>query len=258
MTFPTPVHEPHKIKTVRRTSFPAYDERKKNLIAAKFNVLHLKPSQVTFDMVSWGASAVSQEQLAGLLVGDEAYAGARNFEALQDAIKDVLGFTMVCPTHNLLGAIKLVVATMVPEGSSFPSTALVIRDALKPRGLRAPDIRNHDEPTFTGNVDLAALEAEVAGGKDALIYVETFADAHHPISIANLKGVRALADRYELPIVLDGSRIVENAWYIQRHEDGYAARTIADITRELVSYCDVLQVDGAQSPKTNVGAFLSS
>ena len=222
MTAPTPIHEPHKIKTVRRTSFPTFDQRKKNLIAARFNMLHMKPSQVTFDMVSWGASAVSQEQLAGLLVGDEAYAGARNFEALQAAIHDVLGHKYVCPTHNLLGAIKLVVATMVPDGASFPSNAIIIRDALKPRGLASPDIRDHGEAVFTGNVDLKALEAEIAGGKDALIYVETFADAHHPVSLSNLKATRDVADEHGVPLVLDGSRIVENAWYIQRHETGQA------------------------------------
>ncbi len=260
MTFPTPIHEPHKIKTVRRTSFPTFDQRKKNLMAARFNVLHLKPSQVTFDMVSWGASAVSQEQLAGLLVGDEAYAGARNFEALQDAIKDVLGHQYVCPTHNLLGAIKLVVATMVPEGAPVPSNAILIRDALKPRGMESPDIRDHKEPIFTGNVDLEVLAAEVADdkNKNGVIYVETFADAHHPVSLANLKATREFAENHGMHLVLDGSRIVENAWYVQRHEAGQSERSIADITRELASTCHVLQVDGAQAPKSNVGAFLAT
>jgi len=259
MAIPLPVHEPHKIKTVRRTFFPTMEQRRKNLIAAHFNVLRLTPSQVTFDMCSWGSSAVSQEQLAGLLVGDEAYAGARNFEALQRAVHDVLGHEHVCPTHNLLGCIKLVVATMMPQGCTHvPSNALVIRDVLTPRGLSVPNVRDRKQPVFTGNVDLAALEAEIRDGKDALLYVETFADAHHPISLENLRGVRTLADRHSLPVVLDGSRIVENAWYIQRHEPGQEERSIADITRDLVALCDVLQVDGAQAPKSNVGAFLST
>ncbi|MFV1959242.1 MAG: tryptophanase, partial [Planctomycetota bacterium] len=252
------MHEPHKIKTVRRTSFPTFIERKKNLIAAHFNVLNLTPRQVTFDMVSWGSSAVSQEQLAGLLVGDEAYAGARNFDALQASVQDVLGHAHVCPTHNLLGCIKLVVATMVPEGSTFPSNALVIRDVLTPRGLSVPDVRDHEEAVFTGNVDLEKLEAEAQGDGDALVYVECFADAHHPVSLANLRATRALADRHGLPLVLDGSRIVENAWYIQRHEEGQGERGIADIVRDLAASAHVLQVDGAQAPKSNVGAFLST
>ncbi len=253
-----PVHEPHKIKTVLRTDFPSVEQRKKNLIAARFNVLNLVPRQTTFDMVSWGSSAVSQEQLAGLLVGDEAYAGARNFEALESAVADVLGHQHVCPTHNLLGCIKLVVATMVPEGSSFPSNALVIRDVLTPRGLSVPDIRDRREPVFTGNIDLLRLEDEVQDGKDALVYVETFADAHHPISIENLRATRALARRYGLPLVLDGSRIVENAWYVQRHEAGQQGQTVAEIVKEMASLADVLQVDGAQCARSNVGALLAT
>ncbi len=254
----SPVHEPHKVKTVRRTNFPTLEQRKRNLIDAHFNVLKLTPSQVTFDMDSWGSGAVSQEQLAGFLVGDEAYAGARNFDALRDAIEEVFGHTKVCPTHNLLGCIKLVVATMVPDASHFPSNALVIRDVLVPRGLEVPDVRDKEEKVFTGNIDLAMLEAQVRDGKDALIYVETFADAHHPISIANLKATRAVADRYGLPLVLDGSRIVENAWYVQRLEPGQQGRPIAEIVHDLASSADVLQVDGAEDPKSNVGAFLAT
>jgi len=146
MSRPLPVHEPHKIKTVRRTSFPTFEERKRNLIAASFNVLNLTPSQVTFDMCSWGSSAVSQEQLAGQMVGDEAYAGARNFEALQGAVQDVLGHEHVCPTHNLLGCIKLVVATMMENGrTQVPSNALVISDVLTARGLKVPNVRDEQD-----------------------------------------------------------------------------------------------------------------
>ncbi len=116
MPIPVPTHEPHKIKTVRPIAFPALDERKRNLAAARFNVFELTPSQITFDMVSYGTGAMSQEQLAGQLVGDEAYAGARNFETLERTINRVLGHTYVCPTHNTLGAVKLLVKTLCPPG----------------------------------------------------------------------------------------------------------------------------------------------
>ena len=112
----TPIHEPHKIKTVRLISFPTVEERKRFLADAHFNVFNLTPSQVSFDMTSYGTSSMSQEQLSGQLIGDEAYAGAKNFENLERAVNRVLGHTYVCPTHNLLGCIKLVVATMVPAG----------------------------------------------------------------------------------------------------------------------------------------------
>ena len=93
----TPLHEPHKIKTVRLISFPTLEERKRNLSRAHFNTFNLVPSQVSFDMLSYGTSAMSQDQIAGQLVGDEAYAGARNFGTLAETVNRVLGHTWVCP-----------------------------------------------------------------------------------------------------------------------------------------------------------------
>ena len=164
-----PISEPHKIKTVRRIAFPSIEERKRNLASAAFNVWRLTPSQVTFDMCSAGTSALSQEQLAGQLIGDEAYAGARNFESLQLAVRDVFGHSYVCPTHNNLGSVKLVVATMVPSGKTIPSNARTRADVLEPRGVQVPDIRDRDEKVFTGNVDLKKLEQLIEKGNVALV-----------------------------------------------------------------------------------------
>ena len=147
-------HEPHKIKTVRLLSFPSVEERKKHLAEDRFNTFRLTPSQVTFDMCSLGTNAVSQEQLAGQLVGDEAYAGSRNFEALEEAVGDVLGHTYVCPAHNVLGCVKLVVATLVPRGSVLPSNARARMDQFNSLGVQYPDMRDREEPVFTGNIDL--------------------------------------------------------------------------------------------------------
>ena len=95
MAMSRPVHEPHKIKTVRLVSFPTLEERKRRLAEAHFNVFHLTPSQFNFDLTSYGTSAASQEQLSGQLLGDEAYAGARNFERLREAVNRVFGHTYV-------------------------------------------------------------------------------------------------------------------------------------------------------------------
>jgi len=102
---------------------PTHEQRRKHLAEARFNVFNLTPKQVSFDMCSNAINAVSQEQLAGQLVGDEAYAGSRNFEALRHAVHKVLGHQYVCPVHNSLGALKLVVATLLPPGSVLPSNA---------------------------------------------------------------------------------------------------------------------------------------
>jgi tyrosine phenol-lyase len=251
-------HEPHKIKTVRLLSFPNLDERKKYLADARFNVWHLTPTQVTFDMCSLGTSAVSQEQLAGQLIGDEAYAGSRNFEALETAVREVLGHTYVCPTHNNLGSVNLVVSTMVPRGSVLPSNARTKLDILEPRGIEYPDVRNHEEPVFTGNTDLGKLKATLKAGNVALVGLQAFADGQHPFSLENLRAVRALADKYGKRLICDGSRVIENAWYIQKHEPGQVDRSVADIVKQIVKTCHIFQIDGAQDPKCNTGGILTT
>ncbi|MCP4658252.1 MAG: hypothetical protein GY856_22800, partial [bacterium] len=251
-------HESHKIKTVRLLSFPSLEQRKKNLAAAHFNVFNLTPSQVNFDMCSLGTSAVSQEQLSGQLVGDEAYAGARNFEALQKTVAEVLGHTYVCPTHNVLGCVKLVVATMVPPGSVLTSNARSRLDVLTPRHVEVPDVRDYQDKVFTGNIDLAKLEEVIRDKQVAFIGLQAFADGQHPFSMKNLLAVRGVADKHGLRVVLDGSRVIENAWYIQRHELGFSGHSIADIVRRIVKATHVFQIDGAQDPKCNTGGILTT
>lgn len=253
-----PVAEPHKIKTVRLLAFPTLEERKKNLADAGFNVFNLTPAQVTFDMTSGGTSAMSQEQLAGQLVGDEAYAGSRNFERLQRAVADVLGHGYVCPTHNILGSTKLIVSTMVPAGSVIPSNGRDRMDVLTPRDVEVVDVRDRSEPVFTGNVDLGLLEEILKGGKTPIVDVQAFADGQHPISLKNLRSVRELVDKHGVRLVLDGSRIIENAWYVQRHEAGHADRDIRGLVRQMVKTSHILQMDGAQDPKANAGGILTT
>lgn len=251
-------HEPHKIKTVRLLSFPTLEERKKYLSQARFNVWHLTPTQVNFDMCSLGTSAFSQEQLSGQMIGDEAYAGSRNFETLESAVKDVLGHEYVCPTHNVLGCVKLVVSTMVPAGSAVPSNARSRLDVFKPLNVQYPDVRDTAESVFTGNVDLGRLEGVLKQGNVAFVGVQAFADGRHPFSLANLRAVKATAAKHGKLVICDGSRVIENAWYIQHHEPGQADRPIAEIVKQIVKTSDVFQMDGAQDPKCNAGGILTT
>jgi tyrosine phenol-lyase len=258
MSRPTPVAEPHKIKTVRLLSFPSLEERKRHLAAAGFNVFNLTPEQVTLDMMSLGSGASSQEQLAGQLVGDEAYAGSRNFENLQAAVQDVLGHGYICPTHNILGSVKLLVSTMVPPGSVIPSNGRDRMDVLTPREVEVSDVRNRSEPVFTGNMDLEHLEETLGRGPVPIIDLQAFADGQHPCSLGNLRAVRALADKFGARLVLDGSRILENAWYVQQHEPGLADRSIESLVRQFVKTSHIFQLDGAQDPKANTGGLLTT
>jgi len=251
-------HEPHKIKTIRPVASPTLEERKRYLAEAHFNVFNLTPAQITFDMCSLGTSAMTQEQLSGQLIGDEAYAGSRNFEHLEKAVHDVLGHTYVCPTHNVLGCVKLLTATLVPSGTVLPTNARTRIDILTPRNVEAPDIRDHDAETFTGNVDLARLEGLLQNGNVAVVGLQAFADGQHPFSMANLRAVRAIAERFGKRLILDGSRVIENAWYIQRHEPGMASRTIAALVKEIAKTSHVFQIDGAQDPKCPTGGLLTT
>lgn len=258
MNSPTPIHEPHKIKTVRPVAFPSFEERKRLLMGAHFNLFNLTPSQVAFDMASLGTSAYSQEQLSGELVGDEAYAGARNFETLVRSVQRVLGHTYVCPTHNVLGSVKLLAATLARRGSVLPSNARGRIDVLSPRGIEVRDVRDAREPTFTGNVDLAGLERELESEHVSAISIHLYADGRHPVSLTNLAAVRAAAEKRGVRLVLDASRVIENAWFVQRHEPGQDARPIAEIVRQLVKTAHVMQLDGAQDPKCNTGGLLTT
>ena len=259
MTRKAPIHEPHKIKTIRPLNFPTLEERKRHLVDAKFNVLNLTQDQVNFDMFSLGTSAVSQEQLAGQLLGDEAYAGAINFERLEAAIRDVFGINYVTPTHNILGSIKLVAETLIPKGSQIPSNGLTRVDTMEPRGVSMPDVRDHAEKVFTGNVDQAKLEGILKSAKNvALVGIQTFADGQHPISLANLKATRQLVQKHGHKVILDGSRIVENAWYIQKHEPGQEHRRVADIVKDIAQCSNIFMMDAAQDAKCNIGGFLAA
>jgi len=251
-------HEPHKIKTVRLLSFPSLQERKKNLAEAQFNTFHLTPSQVTFDMCSYGTGAMSQEQLSGQFVGDEAYAGSRNFENLQDAVAHVFGHTYLCPTHNVLGSVKLVVSTMVPPGSVVPTNSRGTMDLLAPRNIEAPYIRQEDESVFTGNAALAGLTKALEEHRVPLLLLQAFADGHHPFSLKNLREIRALADRHGVRLVVDGSRVAKNAWYIQRHESGQADRSIAEIVKQIAKTAHVFLFDGGRDAKTSTGGLITT
>ncbi len=252
-----PVHEPHKFKTVRNVAFPGLEERKRHLQNARFNVFHLTPSQVTFDMAATGMGAMSQEQVAGLFIGDEAYAGARNFETLKDAVGELFGKSYLCPTHNLLGSTKLIVATMVPGGSTVPTNGVNISDVLEPRQVRGVNVRAVDPGFFCGDIDTTALEALLEAGT-ALVWVEAFADGCHPISLAGLTAVRALTQKHGVRLVLDGSRIVENAWAIQHKEEGQAGRALSAIIGDLCALADVLAVDAAQDARCQIGGLLAT
>jgi len=282
-----PTHEPHKIKTVRLASFPPLAARRAFLEEAECNAFRLRPSQIVFDMCSLGTSAMRQEQVAGAFVGDEAYAGARNFERLEAAARDALGHDRVCPTHNLLGCTKLLAAAFVSESAvivtNHSSSAWAARGVqlvdIKARGRgekkkhgveknkenESPSFTGNKKKTqenghvFTGNLDLAQLERVLSSNSAvAFVSVEAYANGRFPVSLENVKAVRRIADAHEVRLVLDASRIVENAWTIQRHEPGSAHRDVASLVKEFARAAHVVQMDAREDPKCASGGLLAT
>ena len=251
-------HEPHKIKTIRRVHFPSLDDRRRNLAKVQFNVFHLTPEQLAFDMCSLGTSAMTQEQLSGQFIGDEAYAGARNFETMEKVVEEVFGFSMICPAHNILGCVKLVASVLLPRGSQLASNAQTRSDVLTPQGVHLIDVRDHNDEIFTGNVDLDILGGALKQEETKAVGLQVFADGQHPINLSNLKEVRSLADRNGKRLILDLSRVIENAWYIQRHEPGMAERSIASLVKEIAQTAHIIMADAAQDAKCPSGGLLAT
>ncbi len=251
-------HEPHKIKTIRPHAFPTLEERKEHLADARFNTFLLTPSQITLDMCSYGTGAMSQEQVAGQYIGDEAYAGSRNYETLGTAVAGVFGHAHLCPTHNIKGSVKLVVATMASDDAVLPTNSRELLDLLLPRGIDAPYVRVTDRTTFSGDVDPEALAGALDTGPVPFLLVQLFADGLYPVSLEGLRSLRALADERGLRLIVDGSRIVENAGFIQRHEDGQADRSVAEIVKELAGTAHVFLFDGGHDARTNTGGLITT
>ncbi|MFO7892570.1 MAG: tryptophanase [Longimicrobiales bacterium] len=217
----------------------------------------MTPSQVTFDLCAYGTGAMSQEQRSGQLMGDEAYAGSRNFETLEAAVKDVFGFDRLCPTHNILGSVKLVAATMAPDGNTIPTNARELEELLVARGLGGAYVRDTAETTFTGNVDEAAVATALDDDVPFLL-VQTFADGHHPVSLENLEALRRLADDRGVRLIVDGSRLVENAAYVRRHEPGREERSVAELVKAMAQTAHVLLFDGAHGARSNTGGLITT
>jgi tyrosine phenol-lyase len=147
---------------------------------------------------------------------------------------------------------------MVPEGASVPTNSRAMMDLLLPRRLEAPYSRDTDESVFTGNLVIAGLRTSLEMSRVPLFLIQAFADGQHPFSLENLREVRALADRNGVRLVVDGSRVVENAWYIQKHEAGQADRSIAEIVKQIAKTAHTFLFDGGQDAKVNTGGLITT
>lgn len=264
-----PPAEPFRIKMVEPIRLIPRAERAQRLREAAYNLFRLRAEDVYIDLLTdSGTGAMSDRQWASLMVGDEAYAGSRSFDHLRETVADVFGFPHMLPTHQGRGAEHILFTLLVRPGQHvignihFDTTRAHIEhrggipDDLVVDAIHEPAAR---EP-FKGDLDLSKAEALLtAVGRDQvaliLITVTCNAGGGQPVSLANLRAVRTLADRYRVPFFLDACRIAENAWFIKEREPGYAGRSVSSIVREMCNLADGCTFSGKKDALVNIGGF---
>jgi len=249
--------EPYKLKTIRNLVFTDFQQRIDALMEADYNTFNIPSFQVTFDMTSQGTSAVSQEQFAGLFIGDETYAGSRNFENLVGKVNTVFGQKYVCPTHNLLGSHKLIAATMVKENDIVYSNCSNPEELIK--DIKASvEVLPEKNAMFSGNICLETLKEKLKGKKQPFIYIELYADGYKPVSFANLKAARKIAEENNTFLVINGSYILSSANYIRNNEAQFKNKSIKEIVLEIASLAHIFIIDGGQDPRSNTGGLIAT
>lgn len=262
--------EPFRIKSVEPVRMISREEREKVIKKAGYNTFLIPSDDVYIDLLTdSGTNAMSDRQWAGMMMGDEAYAGSRNFLHLEETVRELFGFSHLVPTHqgrgaeNLLSQIAIRPGQYVPGNMYFTTTryhqernggifADVICDEAHDATLSLP---------FKGNIDLKKLQRLIdEKGAENIAYVCLAVTVNlaggQPVSMRNIREVRELTARNDIKVFFDATRCVENAYFIREQEEGYGDRPIADIVREMFSYGDGCTMSGKKDCLVNIGGFL--
>jgi tyrosine phenol-lyase len=262
------ISEPYKIKEVKHLPRLKPYQRWNLLKQAGFNILHLSSDAVTFDLVAQGMSSWSHFQKAGFMIGDEAYAGSRNYKHLQEVVERVLGMSRIVPTHNGIGAEKLLVTTMLKEGQTvlhnqLTDMSLVTFNGGKPVDVTDRKASRYEPPDrFGADLDLQRLEAIVKEqGSDGVAYIHIAlcppAWNGQPVSMENLEAVCRLGKANSIPVAIDISNVMENALWIHR-SNGQSTDGLIATVRKIVALGDIVIMDAAQDCRADVGGFVTS
>lgn len=263
--------EPWKIKMVEALWMSTREERERALADAGHNTFLLRSEEVYIDLLTdSGTNAMSDRQWAGMLRGDEAYAGSTNFYRLEAAIQRHYGYKHIVPTHQGRGAEHLISQIAITPGQIVAGNMYFTTTRLHQEraGAAFVDVirdEAHDPQDFCpfkGDIDLDKLAALVAEhGAEKIAYVSLAGTVNmaggQPVSMANAKALRAFCDEHEIRIFLDATRIAENAWFIQEREEGYAETPIAEIVHEFCSYTDGAWMSAKKDALVNIGGWLA-
>lgn len=262
--------EPFRIKSVEPIRFTTKEYREEALAAAGFNLFGLKSEDVLIDLLTdSGTGAMSSQQWAGIMRGDESYAGSPSFGRFEESVRDLTGFKHVIPTHQGRAAERILCEEMlkpedvVPNNNHFDTT----RANVEHSGAVAMDlvIEEGRHPStlhpFKGNIDIEQLERCIEEtGRDrvpfVMVTVTNNSGGGQPVSLANLRAVRSVCDRYSIPFILDSCRFAENAWFIKQREEGQKDRSALDIAHEMFSLADGATFSAKKDGLSNIGGFL--
>jgi len=267
----TRIIEPFRIKVVEPIRMTTAAERHAYIRDAEYNPFRLRAEDVLIDLLTdSGTSAMSTAQWAGIMQGDESYAGARSYYHFRDAVSDLFGHKHVIPTHQGRAAERLLTMAIlephhiVPGNTHFDTTrANIERTGATARDLPLPEAADpEDLHPFKGNIDLPALQdlIEEVGAEHipfVLITVTNNSGGGQPVSMSNLRGTREICDRYEIPLFLDAARFAENSWFIKTREKGYENRWPEAIAREMFALSDGALMSMKKDAFGNMGGVIS-